>query len=334
MILFALSGAQESAKADKTRATINKLNSLVMAKYESYRTRRVPITIPRSVYIDTITGNPIPKAMQTAAGYRVDAIRDLMRMEMPDRITDIVDNPVTHSIAGDTTSPLIPVPSVTIAYRANIPASVLPGEAYENAKCLYLLVSMGLDDPDVMSQFSDDEIVRDPNDGMRYFVDGWGQPIYFIRWAPGFNSPLQPWNVNGVDALGNTITAKTYPTTHDPLDPLRTHVPSDSSDPFFNPTTSTQVYPPLYPLIFSGGPDRITDIYATSNSPPFEYSKTSPYPNNPYVFVNGSWSSGGLFGMPSDLPSIFTPSNITNPTGDGVDNSIDNITNQDLSETQ
>ncbi len=30
----------------ETRATIAKLNVLVMNKYESYRTRRVPITIP------------------------------------------------------------------------------------------------------------------------------------------------------------------------------------------------------------------------------------------------------------------------------------------------
>ena len=45
MILFALAGALESAKRDKTLSTISKLNSLVMAKYESYRTRRVPVDV-------------------------------------------------------------------------------------------------------------------------------------------------------------------------------------------------------------------------------------------------------------------------------------------------
>lgn len=316
--LFALSGALESAKGDKTRATINKLNSLVMAKYESYRTRRVPITIP--------TGT----STQLAAQYRVDAIRDLMRMEMPDRYSDIQDNPTTHSIAGVSTSSLIAVPSATQAYRAALPAA--PNFHAEAAKCLYLFISHGLDDPDVMSQFSEDEIARDSLDGMRYFVDGWGQPIYFIRWAPGFSSPLQPWNVNPTDALGNPTAKATFITSHDPFDPLKVYVPTTASDPFYNPglPANAQFYPALYPLIISGGPDKITDIYfngiPNGGGTEFQYSKTSP-PNNPYVVVNN-----GLFGAPTDLSSIFTPAGLSQ--GDGVDNSIDNITNHDLSDTQ
>ncbi len=43
IILFALASVTKSAKRDKTLSTISKLNSLVMAKYESYRTRRVQI---------------------------------------------------------------------------------------------------------------------------------------------------------------------------------------------------------------------------------------------------------------------------------------------------
>src|SRR3954471_4669227 len=37
IVLFALAGVQESARYDKTVATINKLNALIMAKYETYR---------------------------------------------------------------------------------------------------------------------------------------------------------------------------------------------------------------------------------------------------------------------------------------------------------
>lgn len=330
LVLFALAGVEESAKRDKTIATIRKLNTLVMAKYESYRTRRIPITIPPG------------RTTMAAASYRVDCIRDLMRMEMPDRYTDIpdpfavspTDMPTTHSDPTNPLSPLIPIPSAAVAYRAKLrQLSSAPLLAYEGAKCLYLFVSLGLDDPDVMSLFNDDEISIDTRDGLRYFVDGWGQPIYFIRWAPGFSSPLQPWNVAPTDAVGNSITP-VYPDSraHDPFDPMHVYKPTPG-DPFYNPDptlpVTSQVYPPLFPLIFSAGPDRITDIYATSNSPPFQYSKTTP-PNNPYEFVNGSWTRGGLFGVPADLSSDFTPTGVT--IGDGVDNSTDNITNHDLSQ--
>jgi prepilin-type N-terminal cleavage/methylation domain-containing protein len=332
MILFALSGAQESAKADKTRATINKLNSLVMAKYESYRTRRIPVDEKAVALYKGYISTTQTKTVRGLAETRVDVIRELMRMEMPDRYSDIQDGPVTAWADPVTGKPdYMARPSVNQAYYAYL-ITKTPNFEFEGAKCLYLLVSMGLDDPDVMSQFSDDEIAIDTNDGMRYFVDGWGQPIYFVRWPAGFSSPLQPWNVNPTDPFNNMVTSgKVYPTTYDPLDPLKTYVPG-VGDPFYNPdpavSANGQVYPPLYPLIFSGGPDRITDIYMNgiSGSAEFHYSTTTP-PNNPYVLVNN-----GLFGAPTDLSSIFTPSGVT--SGDGVDNSIDNITNQDLSETQ
>jgi hypothetical protein len=349
MVLFALAGALESAKRDKTLSTISKLNSLVMAKYETYRTRRVPVNEELVAnywgYIDITAANyrQLPNYMRGVASVRVDVIHELMRMEMPDRYSDIQDDPVNKMKDANNNVTPMTTPSATMAYRAALPSA--PNFHFEAAKCLYLLVSLGLNDPDVMSQFSEDEIARDSLDGMRYFVDGWGQPIFFVRWPAGFSSPLQPWNVDGIDALGNPISAanKVYPTTHDPFDPLKTHLPLDSSDPFWNPNLSTtsQVYPPLYPLILSGGPDRITDIYLNGipngGGTEFQYSKTkitTLYPNNPYVFVGTTWTNGGLFGMPADLSSSFTPAYITNPPGDGVDNTLDNITNHDMSETQ
>ena len=43
--LGAIRYARQSAAEAKTKATIAKLNALVMQRYESYMTRRVPITI-------------------------------------------------------------------------------------------------------------------------------------------------------------------------------------------------------------------------------------------------------------------------------------------------
>src|SRR5688500_8132124 len=46
MALSALSGAQEMARASRTRAIITKLDQLIMEKWDGYQTRAVPIRIP------------------------------------------------------------------------------------------------------------------------------------------------------------------------------------------------------------------------------------------------------------------------------------------------
>ena len=75
------SARQMSAEA-ATKATIAKLNAIIMKRYESYRTRRVPI----SLSTDT-SGKALSRAQ--IAEDRLYAIRDIMRMEMPDHTADI-----------------------------------------------------------------------------------------------------------------------------------------------------------------------------------------------------------------------------------------------------
>src|SRR4029079_432756 len=95
VIMFAMFGAQEAAREAQTKNMISKLNTVIMQRYESYITRRVPL---RSLT------NEQP---MNFAGRRLQAIRELMRMEMPDRWTDVFDAPVTG----------LAVPSVTRTYR-------------------------------------------------------------------------------------------------------------------------------------------------------------------------------------------------------------------------
>ncbi len=77
MVMAALQKTRQSAREYATKATIAKLNSIIMERYESYMNRRVPIQIP--------TGTQ-PKA---AAQMRLNAIRELMRLEMPDCRADV-----------------------------------------------------------------------------------------------------------------------------------------------------------------------------------------------------------------------------------------------------
>jgi hypothetical protein len=99
-----------------------------------------------------------------------------------------------------------------------------------------MIVSRGLGEPDVMEQFRSDEIGDIDRDGAPEFIDGWGNPIIFLRWAPGFSDQSQ-------------IQESDSTTKHDPFDPLRVDQPGYA----------------LIPLIASGGPDGLTRLQITSN---------------------------------------------------------------------
>ncbi|MGQ9607285.1 MAG: type II secretion system protein, partial [Thermogutta sp.] len=71
--------ARETARIAKTKSTIAKINQVIMERYDSYRTRRVPIDI---------RGLP----PRDAAKVRLWAIRCIMAWEMPDRAGDVTSS--------------------------------------------------------------------------------------------------------------------------------------------------------------------------------------------------------------------------------------------------
>ncbi|MCC7087005.1 MAG: type II secretion system protein [Pirellulales bacterium] len=290
MVLFALAGAEGTAKELRTRSTIDKLSNLIMQKYESYRTRRVPIVVPSNTMQRPIA----------FAGHRLNALREIMRFELPDRFTDIIDIPVT-SIIYNTSSSKISRPSASASYLRVLNSTPTKTTEYQGAECLYLIISRGIDDPDVMEQFNPSEIGDTDQDGLQEFLDAWGKPISFLRWPAGFVSTLQP----------KSQTSAPY-SEHDPFDPVKVHKPLSSGPTYWSDFYNSGVHPPLYPLIYSAGADGEYDIFTDSKNTPFQYSLTpAPFPNNPYIPVDNA-----LFG------SVLDPS-------DG-DQSIDNITNHDL----
>lgn len=288
MVLFALASSTESARFAKTKSTISKLNALIMAKYESYKTRRVPVDVKAVAIQKGYPANP-----RGWARARLDVIRELMRLEMPDGFTDIDDDPITKWNSGAQT---MTRPSASQSYLAALKAArmkytpaVVNGTNLQQAICLYLLVTRGCDDPDVMEQFSPDEIATDSACGMNYFVDGWGRPIYLLRWAPAYISPLQP--------DPSTITQ------HDPFDPMNV----DPNQPTY----------PLYPLIYSSGPDGVFDIAVDLGGTPVKYSSVN---NDPFTNT-GSNNIRIQIGKPDANQDLN-------------DQSIDNITNHDIGENQ
>jgi prepilin-type N-terminal cleavage/methylation domain-containing protein len=280
LVFGALMMAREAARDAATKATIAKLNSIIMHRYEGYMTRRVPIR----------TQGLTPFQ---AAQNRLCAIRDLMRMEMPDRIQDVPTPLGAATAVGDPPIVLpnpvggvpqrVPIPAIGLLYYNRLVANPPPSTSVQNgaAELLYMIVSMG--SPEVMEQFSQSEIGDTNGNGYPEFIDGWGRPIFFLRWAPGF-SPYS--GVQAADAVRN----------HDPFDPR---------------LAETSAYQ-LIPLIYSSGPNNDPRLNIKDG---YHFGDTN-HDYHGLIFSNNNSSEflqiGSLLKNPDGTDDTHALGNITN----------------------
>jgi hypothetical protein len=227
---------------------------------------------------------------------RVDAIRELMRLELPDRKTDVV-NPATY-----TPSALAAVPALARRYYNRAKATWTA--EYQNAECLYMIVAeMNEIGGNGLDFLQEGEIGDVDGDGMPEILDGWGNPIRFLRWPYGFLSgglgADGAWNTADDDPSLSAIMVNDPDNAPDPFDPLGVYRDANSKR-----------YPALYPLIFSAGPDGKYDI-ACDTATPLDYGALTPIKNNPYY-------------VPSGEPPMGTP---CDADADGEITYVDNITN-------
>ncbi len=331
--LVAMYGVIDQAKEQRTQAQIARLHTIVMEKWESYRTRAVPLRISMSSVPKFPKQNPTP--MQLVAEARLRALRELMRMELPERQTDL--DAIPPSAPGDTAHATTEIaleymyedPSdsakvvkgVWIAGRIAAPSSwhayrrragygrfnPAPGAgatwkspaswslANEYAECLYMIVANSMSGEDsALKFFQESEIGDVDGDGMREILDAWGRPIYFLRWAPGYT---YTWGDNGRWGVANRDDDENG-TVDDPVPDL-----------------------PLLPEILERGPwlgsdDQLVSELQNPNG------KSSPDPfdplradrrwrdsvsgNEPFALVPLIYSAGrdGLYGV-WDLPSVI-----------------------------
>jgi prepilin-type N-terminal cleavage/methylation domain-containing protein len=215
IVMGAIHAARQTAREARTKALIMKINSVIMEKYESYLTRRIPV--------DTSDLSPL-QAAQT----RLAAIRYLMMMEMPERFNDVNKDAASAQVDIGFGKKMA-WSSLAILYGQKF-AAQQPVQKNGNAKCLYMVVTMGT--PEARELFSDSEIADLDGDGYPVFLDAWGHPIMFLRWAPAFtplNSTPMPSDIQTGDPVND----------HDPFDPRR---------------TDTKAFK-LTPLIYSAGAD-------------------------------------------------------------------------------
>lgn len=205
--LSGLAGARVRARIDKTKLTIQKIHEIIIAQHEEYAGRRVSL--------------PAPTSRIQLAQDRLRTIRRLIVREMPDTWADVPPSPAAVG-----TLPASFQTAAVYAYASAKFAFGAPGPNPTNgsAECLYLIATRGRGDPEAMQRFRVEEVGDTDSDGAPEFLDAWGQPITWIRWAPGFTSPLQK------------------------PDPVNFH------DPFDSQMVDTAGYA-LVPLIVSSGPD-------------------------------------------------------------------------------
>ncbi len=301
MMLFAMFQSQETAKAHRTRALIAKLNNIIMRRYDEYKTRRVPIQFD---------GTALPKEM---ARMRLECLRDLMRMEMPDRWAD-VRNPPVSPLDWPVADKMQP-PSAFLAYQRKWQAVTgqaatgpyeyardVSKEDFQGAECLYMIVMETLaQEGDSRDFFKAGDVGDIDNDGFPEFLDAWDRPIRFLRWAPGLTSGLQ---VRGVtqpsipSTAGQTVTVtfngERFSTTPGSyvggalavIDPTTKHIDGNkmgqivgyqhnSVSAIFTCQTPNGYTPP-----FSAGAPQTSDLIAILNPDPFD--SRGVYPNNSY----------------------------------------------------
>jgi prepilin-type N-terminal cleavage/methylation domain-containing protein len=296
--LAGLAGVRQRAKADKTRNTIRKIDAVIRPMYDSYRNRRV-LDLPPPADPQT--------ARAVAAMQLLEAKRWLVAFEMPDRWSDV---PRAADVRRGAKGPkAVPDGFRTAAVRSY--AAATAGyttdeyrKTYGGAECLYLILERSGFDPDALEFFRPDEIGDLDQDGRPEFLDGWGRPIAFLRWAPGFVSdgPLVTSNPRRYSPIqvADPVNA------HDPFDPMRIDATAYA----------------LVPLIYSSGPDGAT---AASEDDELGYGLAD--------FERSSANPPGWTDRTRNLLQLIPSSVVagTDLVGAPVsDEALDNITNHDL----
>ncbi len=238
ILVVALAQVREDAKKARTRSQIARINQLLKRRMESYRTRQLPVSVELylrgglPVSIDRQTASALPEPFTdsnnnnlydvgesftntnnnflpdgTTPRYdngiqriRLFTLREIMRLEMPDRISDVMDLTVENPNNYSVNSPnAISFPSIARQYAQRRLLAEDPDNdgtkdriwtpQYQGSECLYLILA-GMQDGDTngLDFFKDQELADLDGDGMFEIIDGWRQPIEFIRWPAGLRT--------------------------------------------------------------------------------------------------------------------------------------------------
>ena len=239
MVVAAVQGVSTTIKESRTRSIINAIDNVIQEQYESFKYRPLPVEIPDLFNPTNLGTNDVGFEVlaSEAARARLIMIRDLQRMEMPDRLADIRSAPVAIRAACNpvivATGPVPPagtiigtrdtpnsrrtypvnwydssasftnggdnVPGKLASYRTRIAPSFsfTSQQALENqgAECLYIIMANAyVAGTPAIDAIPNSNIADTDGDGLLEILDGWGQPLGFIRWPIAYDGPNQALN--------------------------------------------------------------------------------------------------------------------------------------------
>lgn len=287
-------GAVQSAKETQTRTTVAKIDSVLTGIYEKYQYRRLDVS-------DMASGANFK--MRTIA--RVRKMRDLLRCDMPCTYNEVDRNSLFNYDKNNVYTPLQEVCRREIGIALNNGAD--PSLPNINAELLYLVVMNG--EPEARSTFSDREVADTDGNGLMEFIDGWGNPIKWMRWAPGLVwSDRQP-----ICYKDDNVVSRADEDPFDPLNIIQTAIDDGV-------TLNEQPGWFLVPYVYSAGPDGeyglttpedVESWYGDANlegwmNDPFTYSRQNP--------GQTAGSPGEIDGDGNWAPSLKYKDNIDNHT--------------------
>jgi len=222
MTMVGIESARGTARHAQTRGLVARINEVISANWDEYHYRVLPVQFDIDVLLanyDVTSGESLPQLLPEEAGrIRLMMLRDLMRMELPDRKSDLFLANGNRAAATDVraiglvydpdmqplTEQNLPVawpPSARLRsyqnkviriFDANADGSLDAGELAawtpqnESAECLFLVLSSitsnGIAALDVIAPYQIDDT---DGDGMNEIVDSWRNPISWIRWPAG-----------------------------------------------------------------------------------------------------------------------------------------------------
>jgi prepilin-type N-terminal cleavage/methylation domain-containing protein len=210
LILGVAALAGETAREAHSRHVVTRLHNLLAAHHNTYKTRRVRLRSKVEQAINNMSATSAQKGRALAQA-RLYALREMMLIEMPDRWSDVVLNsvgstafvPVYLNDRTDLSNVYLRrYNNLLVRTNAITGATNTIAEIRENqgAECLYLVITLATGDGEARSLFGESTIGDTDGDGAPEFLDGWGHPIEFLRWAPGFDSLIQ---INANTLSGN-----------------------------------------------------------------------------------------------------------------------------------
>ena len=252
--LFAVNKVSLSTKITKTRSTIQKIDVALRQIFETYEDqfiaikRRVDRDYPEPAFSDR-------DRQRIAAHF----IRDLMRMEMPQNWAEVNADPLKMSDEGYSIEPSPLLNYYREAYK-KATASGVPSQPEAFRAALLFLIVQNLN-PETLEAFHGNEIADTNGDGLLEFVDAWGKPIQFLRWAPAFpGSDSQPDVLAFLDPpydQGNDNHDWWIQRDQRLLDAMASAriIHADPTDERENTDEWKNIGWFLYPLIYSAGPN-------------------------------------------------------------------------------